>query len=78
MNVDKAKKAADKVPFYLVYGKKDEVMPVSLGGDARDYLKKNGFRVNMVEFDGGHKLPDSYFDILKDAILWFHKELRTN
>ena len=40
-------------------------------------IKKNGFRVTMTEFEGGHTLPTNYFDVLKEAILWFHTEPTT-
>lgn len=77
MTDDKVKKAAGKVPLYLVHGKQDEMMPISLGRDARDYFKKNGFRVTLMEFEGGHTLPANYPDVLKEAILWFHTEPTT-
>jgi len=74
---EKVKKAAGKVPLYIVHGKQDQMMPISLGRDALDYFKKNGFRVTLTEFEGTHTLPGNYFDMLKEAVQWFHTESKT-
>lgn len=66
--------AAGKVPIYIVHGRQDQVMPIALGRDANEYFTKKGFRVTLNEYDGGHGLPSTYFDVFKDAIEWFHKE----
>lgn len=74
---EKVKKASGKIPFYIVHGNQDAMMPISLGKNAQDYLKKHGFRVTLKEFDGGHTLPRDYFNIIKEAIGWFHKQPAT-
>jgi|GEM_PF-1608382 len=74
LSEEQLRKASGKIPFYIVHGNQDAMMPLSLGKDTRDYLKKQGFSVLLKEFQGGHSLPANYFDIIKEAIAWFHQQ----
>lgn len=66
--------ANKKVPMFIVHGKQDAMMPFVLAENAEAYFKKNGFRVVLRSFDGGHTLPKNYFDLLKEAVEWFKKQ----
>ncbi|MFH0939823.1 MAG: hypothetical protein V1899_11190 [Planctomycetota bacterium] len=44
---------------------------------AYDYFKKQGFRVMLKEFQGGHTLPTDYVNVIKEAVQWFHKKSKT-
>ena len=68
------RKAAGEVPIFIVHGKMDTIMPISLGRDAEAYFKENGFRVLLKEHDGAHFIPANYMDIIVEAVEWFSKE----
>lgn len=60
--------ASNKIPFYIIHGTADQVMPFELAKNAEKYLKSKNYPVTLISFEGGHTLPRNYVDIFKQAI----------
>jgi phospholipase/carboxylesterase len=62
---------ADK-PFFLAHGKYDEVIPVTWGRDAQEYLEEAGADVAYREYPIGHSISE---ESLYDASEWLTARL---
>lgn len=60
--------AVGKLPYWFSHGRQDSIL--NIDGASRAIvptLRKNGYDVTLVEFDGGHEVPPS---ILSQALDW--------
>jgi len=64
----KVRKAASKLSILIVHGTEDSVVPVELGREAREWFSSYGYQVEFKEFDGGHRIPADYLEIIEEAI----------
>lgn len=59
--------AAKGLPVFSSHGSEDRVAEPKYGADAREFLKRKGFKITFVGFKGGHAVPEAP---LRDAMLW--------
>jgi len=59
--------AARGLPVFSSHGSEDRVVVPKYGADAREFLKRKGFKVTFIGFKGGHTIPEAP---LRDAIKW--------
>lgn len=64
------KRAAGKLPVYIVHGTKDQSMPYQLATKARDALQAQGVRVQLQSFEGGHEAPPNFTNVVRQAATW--------
>jgi phospholipase/carboxylesterase len=64
----KAPSISNKIPFYIIHGTSDKMMPFQLAANAEKYLKLKNYPVTVISFKGGHSLPKNYSEIFKKAI----------
>ncbi len=60
--------ASKRIPFYIIHGTADQVMPFQLAKNAEKLLQSKKYPVTLISFEGGHTLPQNYADIFKKAI----------
>jgi len=60
------------LPVLLQHGRLDEVVPVSMGHEARDRLAALGARVDYREYDIGHEISG---ESLEDLVRWLSLRL---
>ena len=63
-------RAADDLRVLIVHGRQDTGVDYENGTDARDLLKRHGYDVAFVDFDGGHRVPAEH---LKLAAEWMQR-----
>ncbi|HEX9988827.1 MAG TPA: alpha/beta hydrolase [Chloroflexia bacterium] len=59
-------------PFFLAHGKYDDVIPVTFGRDAEEYLSEAGARLTYREYPIGHTISE---ESLYDLSEWLTREL---
>jgi phospholipase/carboxylesterase len=59
-------------PFFLAHGKYDDVIPVTFGRDAEEYLTEAGARVTYQEYPIGHSISE---ESLYDLSEWLTAEI---
>ena len=59
-------------PFFVAHGKYDDVIPVTYGRDAEEYLSASDARVTYREYPIGHSISE---ESLYDLSQWLTKEL---
>ncbi len=59
--------AAKGLKVFASHGKEDRVVEYKYGTITRDFLKRHGFNVTFVDFEGGHAVPEQQ---LKQAAKW--------
>ncbi len=59
-------------PFFLAHGKYDDVIPVTYGRDAEEYLSEAGARITYQEYPIGHAISE---ESLYDISEWLTSEL---
>jgi len=65
--------------IYIIHGKHDEVMPVTLSRDISQYLKKTGIPHIYREHEKKHPMAGGHFfprEELPDLVRWFQKQHR--
>lgn len=71
---------ASQLPFYIIHGAKDQVMPVTYSRQVVEYLKRNGSAVTYREHNQTHPMAGGHFfpkDELSDLVTWLKKQTRT-
>jgi predicted esterase len=61
--------------FYLYHSPTDEVCPFSMAKDAFKQLEKNGAKVYLHEYEGGHGWEGDYSVDVRGGIEWLEKNV---
>ena len=61
---------ANGLRAFIVHGRQDTGVDYENSTDARDLLKRHGYDVTFVDFDGGHRVPVEH---LKLAVEWMQR-----
>jgi len=70
---------AEPVPFYIIHGSRDQVMPIRFSRDLAAYLKHQGFQVVFREHDKEHPVAGGHFfprDELPTLVEWLATQRR--
>ena len=70
---------ASGVPFYLIHGSRDQVMPIWFSRKVAEYLERNGHRLVYREHDQQHPVAGGHFfpqEELPDLIHWLRDRSR--
>ncbi|MBC8526768.1 MAG: hypothetical protein ISS28_01925 [Candidatus Cloacimonetes bacterium] len=60
-------KTANELPIFIAHSKEDKVVKYENAKKTKDLLKKYGYNITFVEFEGGHTVPA---EVTKQVIEW--------
>ena len=65
-------KAASGQPFYILHSPQDFI-PIQMAENARQQLAKNGAKVELVTYEGGHGWKGDVFGNIRKGIAWLEE-----
>ena len=72
-NVAQKLDSLDPFPVLILHGKDDPMMSADKGREAEETLRRHGYPVEAVYFDGGHELPKGEWPTITD---WMGRQLK--